>query len=453
MESFIQQIDIKHIRSIENLTIPLDVQQRKHLIITGKNGVGKTTILDAIDNVFNQLINNVFAQINQYKRDMDSLNQSIQNFKINIQSYENNILIQKQYQDALRTDENYKVQFEQFENNIRSYQSNILNEKSNIESYKNSIKHYQEQIDAYEKSLSLKFSNNSEIYEDIVSGKFILALFKAKRENKPNVPNSIQNIPLSQKYNTDTQSLHTQFIAYMTKLRMDMLDAEKEKDLVESQKIEQWFFNFEASLKELFQEPALKLVYHRKELNFKIEYHGKSFGLNELSDGYSSLLAIVTELILRMEAHNVKAYDMQGIVLIDEIETHLHVELQKKVLPFLVGFFPKIQFIVTTHSPFVLSSLSNAIICDLEKKVVTSDLSAYSYDALVESYFDSDKYSSEIKEKIKIFEELSQKSELKGIEKDEYMEIKRFFKTLPTFRADELAVKIKEILRKDVHKG
>ncbi|MEA2012738.1 MAG: AAA family ATPase, partial [Verrucomicrobiota bacterium] len=98
------------------------------------------------------------------------------------------------------------------------------------------------------------------------------------------------------------------------------------------------------------------------------EYAGKSFGLNELSDGYSSLLAVLTELILRMEAHNASNYDMQGVVLIDEIETHLHVELQKKVLPFLVSFFPKIQFIVTTHSPFILSSLSNAVICDLEKK-------------------------------------------------------------------------------------
>lgn len=41
------------------------------------------------------------------------------------------------------------------------------------------------------------------------------------------------------------------------------------------------------------------------------------------------------------------------LFLVDEIETHLHVDLQKKVLPFLISFFPKIQFIVTTHSPFV----------------------------------------------------------------------------------------------------
>ena len=50
-----------------------------------------------------------------------------------------------------------------------------------------------------------------------------------------------------------------------------------------------------------------------------------------------------------------KMYDLQGIVLIDEIETHLHVELQKKILPFLTNFFPNIQFVITTHSPFILN--------------------------------------------------------------------------------------------------
>jgi predicted ATP-binding protein involved in virulence len=153
-----------------------------------------------------------------------------------------------------------------------------------------------------------------------------------------------------------------------------------------------------------------------------------------------------------MEAHNVKAYDMQGIVLIDEIETHLHVDLQKKILPFLVDFFPKIQFIITTHSPFVLSSLSNAVICDIEKNFITEDLTAYSYDALIESYFDSDKYSQEIKNKIEYFEKLSNISEKKDTEIDEYHKLKRFFKKLPTFMADELAVKINEILLNDLAK-
>lgn len=81
-----------------------------------------------------------------------------------------------------------------------------------------------------------------------------------------------------------------------------------------------------------------------------------------------------SDLILRMDKNwlldeEISQYNAQGIVLIDELETHLHIELQKKILPFLTKFFPNIQFIVTTHSPYILNSISNAKAYDLEKHV------------------------------------------------------------------------------------
>uniref|UniRef100_UPI0034A03482 AAA family ATPase n=1 Tax=Saccharibacillus sp. CPCC 101409 TaxID=3058041 RepID=UPI0034A03482 len=94
------------------------------------------------------------------------------------------------------------------------------------------------------------------------------------------------------------------------------------------------------------------------------------------------------------------SYDLQGVVLIDEIETHLHVSLQKKIMPFLTTLFPKIQFIVTTHSPFVLNSIPNTVICDLETRTVMEDFSAYSYESIVEKYFGTELYSEELQEKI-----------------------------------------------------
>lgn len=151
-----------------------------------------------------------------------------------------------------------------------------------------------------------------------------------------------------------------------------------------------------------------------------------------------------------MEAHNVKSYDLEGIVIIDEIETHLHVDLQKKILPFLTEFFPQIQFIVTTHSPFVLSSISNATICDLETRIVTTDLSNYSYDALIESYFKADKYSDEVKEKIKEFEKLVLKKELSDVEKDNLRFLRNYFVHSPKYLSTELMVKLQEINLKEI---
>jgi len=108
---------------------------------------------------------------------------------------------------------------------------------------------------------------------------------------------------------------------------------------------------------------------------------------NQLSDGFSSVLQLVSELLLRMEAVTAGSYEVPGIVLIDEIETHLHIKLQKAILPFLTDFFPNIQFIVTTHSPFVLTSLNDAVVFDLESKSRWENMAPMSASTVVEEYF------------------------------------------------------------------
>jgi predicted ATP-binding protein involved in virulence len=86
-----------------------------------------------------------------------------------------------------------------------------------------------------------------------------------------------------------------------------------------------------------------------------------------MADGYSSLLNIAADIMMRIEGAGYTDYNIPGIVLIDEIEQHLHVALQKKALPMLTTMFPNIQFIVTTHSPFVMASMKDkAVIYDLE---------------------------------------------------------------------------------------
>ena len=186
--------------------------------------------------------------------------------------------------------------------------------------------------------------------------------------------------------------------------------------------------------------------FDRKTYNFNINIDNcEPFDFNTLSDGYSAIISIVSELLLRMEAHNVKSYDLEGIALIDEIETHWHVDLQKRIMPFLINFFPKIQFIVTTHSPFVLSSVSNATVCDLENKTVITDLSAYSYDALLESYFMTDKYSEVIKNKIAEYEGLSSKENKTMKDIENINSLRDYFAHVPKYLSKELYVKLQQI--------
>ena len=218
--------------------------------------------------------------------------------------------------------------------------------------------------------------------------------------------------------------------------------------------LDEWFEKFESRLQDLFDSPTLKLNFDRKKYNFEISEDNKlPFSFDTLADGYSAIITIAMELLMRMEGHGSKAYDMEGIVLIDEIETHLHVDLQKKVLPFLVDFFPKLQFIVTTHSPFVLSSLSNAVVCDLESFLVTTDLSGYSYDALIESYFNSDKYSEEIKHKIQHFENLASQDELTDQESEDLRKYRDYFAHVPKYLSKELMVKLQQIELQNLKKS
>ncbi|WP_073112227.1 AAA family ATPase [Hymenobacter daecheongensis] len=242
------------------------------------------------------------------------------------------------------------------------------------------------------------------------------------------------------------EKANADFIQYIVNLKADRSFArdDNENDVVE--KIDKWFEIFENRLKQIFDINSLELQFDRKSYNFDITIDKKtSFNFNNLSDGYSAIISIVTELILRMEAHEVKSYNLEGIVVIDEIETHLHVDLQKKILPFLTDFFPKLQFIVTTHSPFVLSSLSNATICDLETRTVTTDLSGYSYDALIESYFRTDKYSDEIKRKITEFDYLTSLEEKTIEQLDRIRQLRNYFAHTPKYLSNELLVRLQQI--------
>ena len=164
--------------------------------------------------------------------------------------------------------------------------------------------------------------------------------------------------------------------------------AQSEKNNILVQNIEKWFNNFLTGLREIYACQELKLQRDAKNLVFKIEMPGREpFGLHEMADGYAAFLDIYMELLMRFEsADAIVEYNKPAIVIVDEIETHLHVELQKRVLPFLTKMFPNIQFIVSTHSAFVITSLDNAVIYDLEKNEQLENPSFYSYETIVESF-------------------------------------------------------------------
>lgn len=111
---------------------------------------------------------------------------------------------------------------------------------------------------------------------------------------------------------------------------------------------------------ELLMPNYTNLRVKRKKSMMVVTKDGQEFFLNQLSDGEKDLLALVGDLTRRIAIANPGLADPlqgEGIVMIDEIELHLHPTWQRMIIPKLTAIFPNLQFIVTTHSPQVLSDV------------------------------------------------------------------------------------------------
>lgn len=100
----------------------------------------------------------------------------------------------------------------------------------------------------------------------------------------------------------------------------------------------------------------------RHPLSMKLEKNGHTINAEQLSDGEKIYLALIGDLCHRLSLANTDGDPLQGegIVLIDEIDLHLHPQWQSEIVNTLIQTFPNIQFIITTHSPHVINSVPTA---------------------------------------------------------------------------------------------
>lgn len=99
----------------------------------------------------------------------------------------------------------------------------------------------------------------------------------------------------------------------------------------------------------------------RKPLAMVVKKNGKSLKINQLSDGEKCTIALFGDLARRMALANPRLdnpLEGTGVVLIDELDLHMHTSWQRKVLRVLKETFPNIQFIITTHSPQILGEVN-----------------------------------------------------------------------------------------------
>ncbi len=110
----------------------------------------------------------------------------------------------------------------------------------------------------------------------------------------------------------------------------------------------------------LFMPEFINLTVRRNPLRMEVEKNGKPLTVNQLSDGEKCLMALVGDLARRMSIANPareNPLEGEGVILIDEIDLHLHPKWQRMIIPKLLEVFPNAQFIISTHSPHVITQV------------------------------------------------------------------------------------------------
>ena len=404
MGIYINEITIHRLLDKSNLKIQAqDDGKLHHFILTGPNGAGKTTLFNAIAKSIDEMFKDTDFNFADFKKSIGLLEG----------------LLAKAKQEGKIED---------------------------IEKYRKQCDNFKTRCDDLWGTVELAGLNYPEIFSMVRNHKYVIAFFGAERLSHFIQVKSPVKPDLTQKELKKSKT--EEFIKFLVDLKFQQSMANNEgcKDDVEN--IAKWFEGFENILKRLFGDDALKLSFDYKNYVFYIEKTDGRFPLTDLSDGYSSALDIVADIILKMQdgVNVVRTYDVPGMVFIDEIETHLHLKLQREILPLLTSIFPKIQFVVTTHSPFVLSSVENAVVYDLKNQETITDLSDYSYEIITEGYFGVKTESDKLRRNIDRLKGLLEKNSRTSIEEDDKNRLVKSFDSLPDMVAPEIKAQYHELM-------
>ncbi|HHP0373461.1 AAA family ATPase [Acinetobacter baumannii] len=179
--------------------------------------------------------------------------------------------------------------------------------------------------------------------------------------------------------------------------KIDEYNSGKFKD-VQLEAVRQAIYAFMPDFKNLqvSRKPRLAMIIDKNE---------KTLNVNQLSQGEKSLMALVGDIARRLAMMNPSLDNPllgKGIILIDEIDMHLHPQWQRSIIQRLQTTFPNCQFILTTHSPLVISDTQDILVYDLDGQDITALPSLYGQDAntVLLQYMDTNYRNPRVAEQI-----------------------------------------------------
>ena len=348
--NYISQINISDCYTFSDFKIPKnELTEFKHIIITGNNASGKTTIL-------NRVALNLFLEQNKMNK------------------------IQRV-------------------NELQASIKRTPNSRS-IEKWNTELK---DLLDVNLSRLTSSFNDFS------TSDDSIFSFFKAHRKV---VLRDVNTVTKESFFTKDliTKKNSDEFIGYfkqylVNKKVYEAFDYMNAKGHATNQN-HIFFKNLTEILRNVLNDKALVLEFNQEIFEFYLVLgDSRKITFNQLSEGFSAFMNILMDLLMRVDlirkAKQDYSFEPCGIVIIDEPETHLHLNLQYEILPLINNLFPKIQLIIATHSPAIISSLLNAVVYDISsKKELESIAIGSSYSELMIKHFGLDNEFSSTADKI-----------------------------------------------------
>ncbi|MGL4761031.1 MAG: AAA family ATPase [Sarcina sp.] len=377
---YLKKISIENFKSIENLEINLESGFN---LIIGNNGVGKTSILEAIS-----------VGISGFIGGIDGVNN--ENFTIDEIRCETELLGQGSYNIKYRTPVKVECMVE-----LRNEEYTWIRQKKSIKASRTTV----EPRDICKKATEL--SDDSSQVLPVLNYQSVSRMWAQKKEkikNEFDTKNFSRNIGY---IDCLAQESNNKLLLNWCR-KMEQISWQEDKKIAEYEVVKNTVAQFMSIMNE---SHVSKVFYDKKREELIYIDENEVLPIRLLSAGYQSLIWMVFEISYRMSVLNPNLLEntnkeTDGIVLIDELDLHLHPRWQWKVVSALQNVFPKVQFIATTHSPIIISSCKDERVISLkENSTVTYNKSLYGIgiNDVLSEYQGSNSIASGIKKMLEDF--------------------------------------------------
>lgn len=388
----ISELHLTNFRLFEQVTINFD---ENLTVFIGINGAGKTTILEAIAGCLQYIKTQIQdqRQEGEFFKDTDiKIGRDIHNFNIALALIEPSALLVADYIRRGRTAYNFKdvESREDEDSEIENHFKQWYEDNKSLEI----LAYYPCQAISVENGETVNFRvfNAENAYDEILNGRFNFSLLK-------------------------------KWLIWQYSLKQEQSENKLFDSIVEALVGEKGILNDE---ERAFSE--LKVTYqYNAEGSLFFEKEGVFLQEQQLSSGEKLLFALVADIARRLVTANPNSENPlkegSGVVLIDEIDLHLHPKWQRKVVGKLRDLFPNVQFVVTTHSAEVLKGLDRKTVRIIKNGQVISTvpyLKGRDTNSINSEFFEIPEYFPEDAAKLTLFYELveNNKSEAKKILED-----------------------------------